>query len=105
MNENSISFQFSARFYDNGVAVSEAVEVLFALHGQGQLGKFFIKKFEILASKKILVIVPEGLSRYYLDGSGGRVGATWMTSENRLVDIENYLSYLNQIYRDTVNKD
>ena len=28
-----------------------------------------------------------------------RVGATWMTKENRLADIENYVSYLNTLYK------
>ncbi|HMG92356.1 MAG TPA: hypothetical protein VK589_20000, partial [Chryseolinea sp.] len=27
-----------------------------------------------------------------------RVGATWMTKENRLTDIENYLTFLNRLY-------
>jgi predicted esterase len=50
------------------------------------------------------VIAPEGLSRFYVDPlqstgrASDRVGATWMTKENRLTDIENYLNYLNSLY-------
>ena len=36
-------------------------------------------------------MAPEGLSRFYLEGFSGKVGATWMTREDRLNDIDNYL--------------
>ena len=51
------------------------------------------------------MIAPEGLSRFYLEdvatrsqSGNNKVGATWMTRENRLMDIENYLTYLNSIF-------
>lgn len=51
------------------------------------------------------MIAPEGLSKFYLEDvtsrartGNNRVGATWMTRENRLADIDNYLTYLNTIY-------
>ena len=36
------------------------------------------------ADPTLVVIAPEGLSRFYLSGNGGRVGASWMTSDDRL---------------------
>ena len=97
-HENRLSFEFHCRYYDNGVDHDHANAILFAMHGQGQLAKYFIRKFEGLKQLGIRVIAPEGLSRYYLDGTSGRVGATWMTSEDRLSDIENYLAFLNEVY-------
>jgi predicted esterase len=65
-----------------------------------------LPKFNSLEAKKICVIAPEGLSRFYLEdvntrsqGGSNRVGATWMTKEDRLTDIENYITYLNSIYQ------
>jgi predicted esterase len=69
------------------------------LHGYGQLSQFFIQKFKALSEQDICVIAPEGLSRFYLAGNSGRVGATWMTRENRQMDIDNYISYLNAILK------
>jgi predicted esterase len=33
------------------------------------------------------------------------VGATWMTRENRIADIENYINYLSTIYKNAVPSD
>ncbi len=70
--------------------------ILFALHGYGQLSQFFIRKFQIL-SEDYFIVVPEGLHRFYLKGSSGRVGASWMTKEKREDDILNYIEYLNKV--------
>lgn len=98
MNAHNLSFPFTARYFTLGEINENTKEVWFVLHGHGQLASFFLQKFKKLAEKNICVIAPEGLSRYYLEGYSGRVGATWMTKENRLMDIENYIQYLNSIY-------
>jgi predicted esterase len=67
-----------------------------ALHGYGQLSTYFSKKFEEIHSD-FDVLVPEGLNRFYLKGSSGRVGSSWMTREERETDIsdnQNYLEHL-----------
>ncbi len=102
MKENRIGFEFTARYYDNGLSLEDSIELLFVFHGQGQLAQFFIRKFEVLRNRGIRVIAPEGLSRYYLEGNYGRVGASWMTREDRLQDIDNYLKFINSIYRHEV---
>lgn len=40
------------------------------------------------------MIVPEAMNRYYLSGYLGRVGSTWMTSDDREKDIEDNHEYL-----------
>lgn len=67
------------------------------LHGYGQLSNYFIRKFHSLNEEKNYVLAPEGLHRFYLRGSGGRVGASWMTREERETDIHDYVDYLNQL--------
>jgi predicted esterase len=73
-------------------------ELLYVLHGYGQLSQYFIRKFRQLHTESRIVIAPEGLSRFYLSGFDGRIGATWMTREDRENDILNYTTYLNSIH-------
>lgn len=67
-------------------------------HGYGQLAKYFIKHFQVLANAGHYVVAPEGLSRFYIQGFSGRVGASWMTSEERETDILNYVHYLSAVH-------
>lgn len=105
MEELTINFNFKARYYKLGEINAQTSQVWFVLHGYGQLAQYFIKKFKIVQDQGICVIAPEGLSRFYLEdvhtraaGGNNRVGATWMTRENREMDIENYLIYLQSVY-------
>jgi predicted esterase len=66
-------------------------------HGYGQLAKYFIRHFEGLADEQTVIIAPEALSRFYLKDFNGRVGATWMTKEERLLEIADYIGYLNLV--------
>lgn len=67
-------------------------------HGYGHLASYFINKLKPILNEENLVIVPEGLHRYYLNGVSGRVGASWMTKEEREHDIADYCSYLDDVY-------
>jgi len=98
MQKEFTSFQFRARYHVLGNLSKNTRSLWFVLHGQGQLGQYFAKNFEPVVSEDTCVIIPEGLSRYYLEGFTGRVGASWMTKEERLTDIENYLTYLDSVY-------
>jgi predicted esterase len=108
MTEKIVRFAFNARYYKLGEILPGTKQVWFVLHGYGQLAQFFIRKFKALENHGICVIAPEGLSRFYLeqlDTTGrksNRVGATWMTRENREMDIENYLQYLSTIYDEEI---
>jgi predicted esterase len=100
MKENHIPIEFQGRYYTlDSAGPDKTDEIWFVLHGQGQLAKFFLKKFEPISNVKRKLIAPEGLAKYYLEGFYGRVGATWMTKEDRLNDISNYLAFLNSIYK------
>ncbi len=93
LQEERISVERSQRVYKLN---NEADENLIVFHGHGQLAKFFIKKFEFL-NNNFNIIAPEGMHRYYLDGYSGRVGATWMTKEDRLTDIDEQIAFLNKV--------
>jgi|SRR6218665_2911071 len=70
--------------------------LIIALHGYGQLIAFFGKKFENLGTD-FVVVCPEGMHRFYLEGTSGRVGASWMTREWREQDISENIDALNQL--------
>ena len=104
--ELSVNFNFKARYFKLGEINSQTKAVWFVMHGYGHLAQYFLKKFNSLESRGICVIAPEGLSRFYLEDvntrnqtGNNRVGATWMTRENRLMDIDNYLTFLNTVYQ------
>lgn len=105
MQQHAIEFNFKGRYFKLGEINDQTQAVWFVLHGYGQLAQYFLPKFKILAARNICVIAPEGLSHYYLEDASSRsktgstrVGASWMTRENRLTDIENYLTYLNTVF-------
>lgn len=75
----------------------ESKAVCFVIHGYRQLPEYFIRKFGVLADEGMEIIAPEGLSRFYIEGYSGRVGASWMTKEDRETDIADYLFYSNSL--------
>jgi predicted esterase len=106
MIQNELEFSFKARYSKLGDINEDTEQVWFVVHGYGQLAHYFIRKFAVLENKNTCIIAPEGLSRFYVNElrEGGfrdsdRVGATWMTKENRQMDIDNYLSYLDAVYQ------
>lgn len=93
--ENYLKIHQTTRFESIGDASCN--RLLIVLHGYGQLARFFIKKFKSLENKWHIV-APEGMHRFYKNGSSGRVGSSWMTKEMRLNDIEDNLNYLTELF-------
>lgn len=100
----TVSFSHKAVFYQSSVISDQTKEVWFVLHGYGQLPQYFIRKFKAISNDSRVIVAPGGLSRFYLDGFSGRVGGTWMTKEERLLDIENYIKYLDSVAEEVLNK-
>lgn len=84
--------------YETYGTLTEATEtIIIAFHGYGQLAKYFIRKFNFLDTSKYYVIAPQGLSKFYLKNHT-RVGASWMTKEDRLLDLKNQLHYIQTVF-------
>jgi dienelactone hydrolase len=98
IQSHSLKVERTARYFKIGSAGKEKTTVWFVLHGYGQLASFFLRNFEPLAGEGSLVVAPEGLSRYYLDPQYGRVGASWMTKEDRQSEIDDYVAYLDKLH-------
>ena len=84
----------TARYFLLGEPDS-ADEIWFLLHGYGQLAASFVRWFEPAARPGRLLVAPEGLSRAYFEEQGARrVGASWMTREDREAEMADYVQYL-----------
>jgi len=103
MELNKLTIQKSTRVYQLGNSEKAAYKWL-CLHGYGQLGQYFLQPFEILNADDHFIIAPEGFHRFYLNGTNGRVGASWMTKEDRLTDIEDNINYLNQVEQEYLSQ-
>jgi predicted esterase len=94
----------SARYYTLGPTHGFPRELWVVLHGYGQLAARFLAWFAPLDDGTRVIAAPDGLSRFYLDPvaerrgqAAPRVGATWMTREDREHEIEDYVAYLEQL--------
>ena len=95
--EHHINVTKTARYFTLGDIDSKVKQVWFVCHGYGQLASHFLRNFQALNNGHVLVVAPEALSRFYLETPDRRVGATWMTREDRLNEIEDYINFLDQL--------
>ena len=86
----------TARYEVRGDAEA-AREAWFVLHGYGQLAADMLAACAGLAAPHRLLVAPEALSRFYLRGGRGAVGASWMTREERADEIADQLALLDAI--------
>jgi predicted esterase len=114
--ERHVTVPRTARYYALGPSTSPgggapaAREVWVALHGYGQLASHFARHFAPHAAGR-LIVVPEALSRFYLESRAGetgpvhgpRVGATWMTREDREAEIADYVRWLDLALDDALD--
>ncbi len=93
--EHHITVPRTARYHALGDAAT-ATSIWIVLHGYGHLARYFLRKFDGLEDGR-LIIAPEGLSRFYLDEGHTRVGASWMTREDRQNEIADQITYLDHL--------
>ena len=103
MTEHHLTVQRTARYYTIGQLTENTTHIWFCLHGFGQLASYFSRKFTGLDDGKTLVVIPEGLSRLYLNGQYERVGASWLTREAKQQEINDFVGYLNALYDTVLN--
>jgi predicted esterase len=103
MQEHHFSTPRTARYFTLG-SPERSTDLWIVCHGYGQLASRFLERFRPIEAEQRGIVAPEGLSRFYLTESPTerRVGATWMTREDRLQEIEDYVRYLDGVYTKTV---
>lgn len=99
MDEHFITTPRSARYFTLGDP-KRATELWIVLHGYSNLAARFLERFRAIATDRRCLVAPEGLSRFYLTErpTERRVGASWMTREDRQHEIDDYVRYLNAVY-------
>jgi predicted esterase len=100
--ENHIKVTRTARYYTLGELNKNTKRVWIILHGHRMHAGEFIKEFAGLADDGDYIIAPEALSRLYVKGDNGDVGASWMTKEDRENEISDYVNYLDELYEKEV---
>lgn len=98
MREHHLEVRRTARYVTLGPTDSDAVALVFALHGYGQLAASFATALAPIDDGARAIVVPEGLSRHYRDATSGEVGASWMTREDREHEIGDYVAYLDAVF-------
>ena len=97
MIKKTLQIEKKARYFQLGNPGNNTSIVWVVLHGYGMLSEFFIQKFKKLENKNTLILAPEALNRFYIDTNYGRVGASWMTKDERQDDIKENIKYLNSL--------
>lgn len=87
----------TGHYFTHGHLEASTRYVWVCLHGYGQLGRCFIQRFEFLDPAKHFVIAPEGLNRFYFEGVNERPVSNWMTREDRLDEIADFIGFLESL--------
>jgi predicted esterase len=103
--EISIEVKRRAHVYCNGKLSKRTKFIWIVAHGYGQTASRILGKFKEFNTEKHLVICPEGLSLFYWGGVTGSHAASWMTSKNRLDEIEDFCDYLDEVYNKFILHD
>lgn len=103
MREHHIPVARTARYYTLGDPLGEPRELWYVCHGYGQLAARFLRRFVPLDDGSRLIVAPEALSRFYIERPGrthahSPVGASWMTREDRLSEIDDYIRFLDALH-------
>lgn len=100
-SEYNIKVEKTARYFCNENGLRNIKSVWIVIHGYAQLAKDFINEFEFLSDESTLIIAPEGLSKFYFRD---KVAASWMTKEDRLNEINDYVNYLDKVLEEVKNE-
>lgn len=103
LREHHIPVSRTARYYTLGDPLGTPHDLLYVLHGYAQLAARFLRRFATLDDGTRLIVAPEALSRFYVERPGRShahvpVGASWMTREDRLSEIDDYIRFLDSLH-------
>ena len=96
VNTHSFTVEKTARWFHIGTSPKSCSHISIILHGYAQHPAYMLGGLNDLVNERdsLCICAPEGLSRFYVKGLEGRVGASWMTSDERNQDIIDQIHYL-----------
>lgn len=97
IKETTFQTPRTARYFSRQTDPNLIENVWILFHGYGQSAYHFLLNFDDFNPEKSLILAPEGLSKFYLKGFDGRVGASWMTKENREFEIQDQLHLVDNL--------
>lgn len=103
LREHHIPVSRTARYFTLGDPAGDVRDLWYVLHGYAQLAARFLRRFATLDDASRLIVAPEALSRFYIERPGrthahSPVGASWMTREDRLCEIDDYIRFLDALH-------
>ena len=104
INVNHISVPKTHRYATYGTGGPDTQYFWFCLHGSQMRCEQMIYKFSDFDPEIHYVVAPEGMNRFYLEGFGGDVVASWMTKRDRLHEISDFSAYLSALHRQELQK-
>lgn len=104
MKKHTLETTKTGRYYTLGTLSDSTKEIVFVFHGYGELAKEFIQNFETIKSEQRFIIALEALNKFYFRGFSGKIGASWMTREDRENEITDYLKFCDNLYSQYSNQ-
>ena len=100
MLKKYIQVRRTARFFLSKEPDEQIKTVLVVLHGYAQNGDDFLEAFGELKRDDLLILAPEGLSKFYWKDFTSDPSSSWMTSLERENEILDTMRYLEQVVLD-----
>lgn len=96
--EHQVNYETTNTYSTLNQLSSDTEYIWLACHGIAYLSRYFIKYFKVLDPHKNFIIAPQAPAKYYQTKAFKYVGASWLTRENKEIEVENVLNYLDAIY-------
>ena len=97
MTQFHLNFSYKASYSTLNELKSSTKHIWIVCHGYDQLADHFIKRFDVFDANEHFIVAPQGLSKFYVE-KFQKVGASWLTKEERETDLENQRTYFNEIF-------
>lgn len=97
--EKQLSYTASNSYFTLNTLTEKTERVWVVFHGMGQLAMYFIHYFDGLPPNENYIIAPQAPSKYYLNDTYSRVGASWLTKQDTAQEMDNILNYLDALFQ------
>ncbi|MEJ2113731.1 MAG: esterase, partial [Flavobacteriaceae bacterium] len=96
--EKEISYNITNTYSTLNTITAKTNNVWFVCHGIDYLSRYFLKYFKDLDPAENYIIAPQASSKHYLGNNYKHVGASWLTKENTVAEIDNVMRNFDAIF-------